>query len=181
MMLQTIRLEHVLRETVRTPYRDLVTRPTGAAVRTSIQQAIASTNCGTTLLDFSEIGLVDFSCADEVVAKLLIDIGRARGPYVVLSGMREDHTEAIEHVLDHHALAVVAADPERGQPRVLGRLDPEPRLLFARLHELEAQTADALAAALGWTVEHTRDALEDLARLRLIHADGDRFVPLPIP
>ena len=32
-MIQTIRLNEVLRETTRYPVRDLVTRPTGAAIR----------------------------------------------------------------------------------------------------------------------------------------------------
>ena len=72
-MMHTIRVSRVLRETVNTPYSDLVTRATGAAVRTSIRATIAARPGGTALLDFSEIGLVDFSCADEVVAKLLLD------------------------------------------------------------------------------------------------------------
>ena len=55
-MKQTIRIEQVLRETVRTPYSDLVTRPTGRAVRSGIQQAMAAVPAGLALLDFSEVG-----------------------------------------------------------------------------------------------------------------------------
>ena len=39
-MIQTIRVGHLLREAVATPYRNLVTRPTGAAVRGRIQAAL---------------------------------------------------------------------------------------------------------------------------------------------
>ena len=40
-MIQTIHIGHLLRETVASPYRNLVTRPTGAAIRSRIQQARA--------------------------------------------------------------------------------------------------------------------------------------------
>ena len=90
-MIQTIHIGHLLRETVASPYRNLVTRPTGAAIRNRIQEAMAGSDCLTALLDFSGIELLDFSCADEVVAKLLLDdaergrpvrgpAGTARGP-----------------------------------------------------------------------------------------------------
>jgi len=71
-MIQTIRIGTLLRETVASPYRNLVTRPTGAAIRNRIQAAIADSDCHTALLDFSDIELLDLSCADEVVAKLLL-------------------------------------------------------------------------------------------------------------
>ena len=103
-MMHTIRVDHVLREAVNTPYRDLVTRATGAAVRTSIEQAIAEADCPTTLLDFSAVGLVDFSCADEVIAKLLLHTWTDSSHYVLLQGLREDHSEAIDHVLSHHKI-----------------------------------------------------------------------------
>ena len=63
------------------------------------------------MLDFTEVGLLDFSCADEIVAKLLLDTDPGIDRYVMLLGTREDHTEAIDHVLNHHALAI--ATPNR--------------------------------------------------------------------
>ena len=62
-MIQTIHIGHLLRETVASPYRNLVTRPTGAAIRTRIREALATSDCLTALLDFSEVELLDFSCA----------------------------------------------------------------------------------------------------------------------
>ena len=89
-MMHTIRVDRVLRETVNTSYSDLVTRATGRAVRSSIRQTIAGLEGGTALLDFSSVGLVDFSCADEVVAQLLLE--KTDDVIVVLGGLREDHT-----------------------------------------------------------------------------------------
>ena len=51
-MTHTIRVSRVLRETVNTQYSDLVTRATGAAVRTSIRATIASLP-GIAVIDFS--------------------------------------------------------------------------------------------------------------------------------
>ena len=107
-MIQTIHIGHLLREAVASPYRNLVTRPTGAAVRTRIRETLAASDCLTALLDFSGVELLDFSCADEIVAKLLLDDGERAGRFVVLQGLREDQHEAIEHVLTHHRLAVAA-------------------------------------------------------------------------
>ena len=79
-MIQTIHIGHLLRETVASPYRNLVTRPTGAAIRNRIQETMADSDCLTALLDFSGIELLDFSCADEVVAKLLLAGGERGRP-----------------------------------------------------------------------------------------------------
>ncbi|MDQ3137880.1 MAG: hypothetical protein M3Q93_09890, partial [Gemmatimonadota bacterium] len=131
-MIQTIHIGHLLRETVTSPYRNLVTRPTGAAIRNRIQQTLAGSSCRTALLDFSGIELLDVSCADEVVAKLLLYDGESGAPFVVLQGLREDQHEAIEHVLTHHRLAVAAVAPDHADegPRLLGWATADARAAF---------------------------------------------------
>jgi hypothetical protein len=172
-------VDRVLREAVNTPYRDLVTRATGAAVRTSIELAIADADDTTTLLDFSAVGLVDFSCADEVIAKLLQSMGRASGPYVVLQGLREDHFEAIDHVLCHHQLAVLVVRAAGESPTVLGQLSDDLRAASRELQSAGARTASDLAQALGWAPDRAAEALRALAHLRLVRASGETYHPLP--
>ncbi len=180
-MIQTIRIGTLLRETVASPYRNLVTRPTGAAIRNRIQAAIADSDCHTALLDFSDIELLDLSCADEVVAKLLLDDGGDRGVLVVLSGLREDQHEAIEHVLTTHRLAVAAMPGgEHPAPRLLGWVTADARAAFAYLCERGALLAAELAGALDWPAARAEAALEGLAVHRLVQTDGDRYQPLPI-
>ncbi len=104
-MIETIQVGHLLRETAATPYRNLVTRPTGAAVRNRIEDTLARSDCLTALLDFSEIELLDFSCAEEIVAKLLLAQATGRPRFLLLRGLRDDQHDAIEHVLTHHRLA----------------------------------------------------------------------------
>jgi hypothetical protein len=181
-MIQTIHIGHLLRETVASPYRNLVTRPTGAAIRNRIQETMAGSDCLTALLDFSGIELLDFSCADEVVAKLLMAGVEAGGQYVVLGGLREDQHEAIEHVLTHHGLAVtaVAQGEEHSEPRLLGWVTPDARTAFACVCARGALTACELAAVLDWLVARAEAALATLAGHRLLRAEDDRYLPLPI-
>jgi hypothetical protein len=181
-MIQTIHIGHLLRETVASPYRNLVTRPTGAAIRNRIQEALARSDCLTALLDFSGIELLDFSCADEVVAKLLLADADHGGRFLVLQGLREDQHEAIEHVLTHHRLAVAALAPgdEREERRLLGWVTADARTAFDSVSARGALTAGELAQALGWPPPRAEEALQALALHRLVRPDHDRYHPLPI-
>lgn len=181
-MIQTIHIGHLLRETVASPYRNLVTRPTGAAIRNRIQETLAGSDCLTALLDFSGIELLDFSCADEVVAKLLLDDGERGSRFVVLQGLREDQHEAIEHVLTHHRLAVAAVAPgdQHEGPRLLGWVTADARAAFDCVCAHGALTAGELAQALAWPHSRGEAALEALALHRLVRADDERYHPLPI-
>jgi len=110
----------------------LLTRPTGAAVRGRIEAALAESNCLTALLDFTDIELLDLSCADEVVAKLLMAERTRAAHFVALQGLREDQHEAIEHVLTGHRLAVAAVPPGTRSPRPPGWGAGAARHAFAR-------------------------------------------------
>ena len=177
-MIQTIRMGHVLREAVAAPYRNLVTRPTGAAVRTRIEATMAHSNCLTALLDFSEIELVDLSCADEVVAKLLLTVRTAY--FVVLQGLREDHHEAIDHVLTHHHLAIASVPPGCRVPRLLGWVQADAREAFTHISETGPLDAGGLARALRWPESRSREALEDLTLHRLVRPVGEFYYPVQI-
>ena len=178
-MRQTIHVERVLRETVQTPYSDLVTRSTGRAVRSSIQQFLAAQPAALALLDFSDVGLVDFSCADEVIAKLLLE--SATTTTFVLQGLREEQLEAIEHVLTHHQLALLVRDAA-GAARMVGRVPPDFRTAFFALQQDGPATPAALARRVGWTEDRAADCLTTLARLRLVQAhDGRYAAPLDLP
>ena len=181
-MIQTIHIGRLLRETVASPYRNLVTRPTGAAIRGRIQEALAQSDCALALLDFSGIELLDLSCADEVVAKLLLADAERGGRCVVLRGLREDQHEAIEHVLTHHhlAIAVVAPGTDDEGPWLLGWVTADARAAFACICRRGALTADALAAALEWSGARVAEALGALALHRLVRTDGDLYLPLSL-
>ena len=121
------------------------------------------------------------SCADEVVAKLLLD-GRGAGRVVVLRGLREDQHEAIEHVLDHHRLAV-AAMPRAAAPapRLLGWVTADaPRGVRVPVRARRRRPRAELAGALGWPAARAGTRCRRLAFHRLVRTDGDRYQPLPV-
>ncbi len=179
-MVQTISLHHVLQEAVATPYRNLVTRATGAAVRGRIEATLAPGDGHTTLLDFSGVDCLDLSCADEIVAKLLL--AAASGDRVLLlTGVREEQREALEHVLAHHRLAVAACFRGAEAPDVLGWTTADARTAFAALRTHGPADTVALAIRLGWPVERTMLALDDLARHRIARLVGGAFHAVTLP
>ncbi|NOT09521.1 MAG: hypothetical protein HOP28_15125 [Gemmatimonadales bacterium] len=180
-MMQRIELAPLLRETMTTPYSHMVTRATGAALRDRIEQTIDGASHRTTQLDFTAIGLLDFSCADEVVAKLLIRVADDEEHYVFLSGVTERHLDAIDGVLERQNLSVAALAEGEDAPRLLGVVTPDAATAFGAVQRLGAGDAKRLAEALGWTVERTADALQSLALRRLIQAAGGTYRPLSLP
>ena len=180
-MIETFRLHQLLRETVSAPYRCLVTRPTGAAIRTRIERVLAESGCVTALLDFADVEVIDFSCADEVVAKLVLAQYTSSGPFVVLQGLTEPQLEAVEHVLNHRRLAVAALLRQPTQPSLLGCADADTRRAFSSVCEEGPADAGSLADRLGWTRDRAVAALEALSSLRLARFLDGTFHPVPVP
>lgn len=113
-MKQHIDVSDVLRQAVSESYSNLVTRPTGVAVRAYIEaqlQRSESDDGVVTIIDFSHVGMMDFSCADEIVAKLVMQQGDGRTVFV-FSGLSETHIEAIDVVLERHGMALVSHEAD---------------------------------------------------------------------
>ncbi len=105
----------LVQSTVASLYSHLVTRQTGRAVRLAIETRLADAGRHSiSLIDLSEVSILDFSCADEVVAKLLQryasdDVTQA---FFVFRGVIEPHRDQIEVVLARQSLAAVAETGE---------------------------------------------------------------------
>jgi len=103
-VIHNIDLQTVMQESASPVYMDLVTRPTGRVVRERIERAFDATGGPTVArMDFRGVGCMDYSCADEIVARLL----RERPAVLLLVGLTDGHREAIEPVLIGHRLAVL--------------------------------------------------------------------------
>ena len=135
-MIQHIDVHAVLQESVSGVYADLVTRPTGRVVRERIERAMATAQDRVTVarIDFTGVGCIDYSCADEIVAKLLRD----RRAVVVLSGISDGHREAIEPVLAGHGLAALIERRDGGGAGELEALGA-PEAAAALLQDLVAR------------------------------------------
>jgi len=179
-MIQTLQLDRILHGAVATRYRDLVTRPTGVAIRNSLERAMAEARCVTALLDFSAVGLLDFSCADEVVAKLLLNPPSGERPHVILVGLSEAQTEAIDHVLSHHRLVAVVLPGLDQPPVLLGAPAPELRAAFDLVQQTGGCTGAELARDLGWPPGQAQAVLAQLARHRVVRVERDQYRPIPL-
>lgn len=158
--------------------RSLVTRPTGAAVRTRIEAALATSGATIAFLDFTELDLIDFSCADEVVAKLLIHTGPSPERYLVLVGLHDHQDEEIDHVLTKRNLAVLAFNEHGSRPRLLGNVRKEHREVFDVLLDHGPGDAHTLATRLERPVDLIADALQALALHGVVWATEGTYQPL---
>jgi hypothetical protein len=175
-MIQTIDLSSVLRRSVCELYSNLVTRPTGVAVRTEIELLVSErAGAALTMIDFSHVGLLDYSCADEVVAKLLL---RATNGFFVCRGLHEAHIDAIETALGRYELALVveAAD---GARVLLGPVNKDERLAWEVVTRLGRADTEIVAESMAIDPERALLLLETLAARRVVMRAGEHYLRLP--
>ena len=179
-MMMHIDVSSVLRQTVSCElYSNLVTRPTGAAVRTQIEALLAdSRERSLTVIDFSHVGMIDFSCADEVIAKLLLRYATPdrteREAYFLFRGVTDDHWDAIESVLERHGLALVLETDDGA--RVVGMVDDGERAVWEKVLELGRTGPADVASALGTQESDCEAMLDSLHRRRLVMRTDDGYI-----
>jgi hypothetical protein len=157
----------VLQRTVASLYSHLVTRPTGRAVRLAIETRLAEATTGSlSLIDLSEVTVLDFSCADEVVAKLLQGFADPRHPvaFFVFGGVHEPHRDQIVAALERQSLAAVA-ETGPGSFELLGARSSEEETAWRALEE-RGQVSEEEAPGLLSGPGH-RAALDRLVERRL--------------
>mgnify|MGYP001181038758 CR=1 FL=1 len=186
-MVQHIDVSSVLRRTVCDLYSNLVTRPTGAAVRAEIEALVAERPAGArtlTVIDFTHVGLLDYSCADEVVAKLLLRYSTPDAPhdaYFVLRGTHEAHVDAIETVLARYGLALVLEDSER-HARLVGAVGDDERRVWDAVYRVGPADVTTVTAVLAneqaarWEPDGVGRVMDELFARRVVIAVGTRYL-----
>jgi len=174
-----IDLSSVLRQTVSCDlYSNLVTRPTGAAVRHQIERLLDDAHDRTlTVIDFSQVAMIDFSCADEVIAKLLMRHEADDSPrdaYFLFRGVTDEHWEAIEAVLERRGLALVLEQADG--IHVVGTLGSEERRVWEAVRQMGRATPVELAERLDVSAVEVQRALDVLRRRRLVMRLSDSYV-----
>jgi len=163
----------LVQKTVATLYSNLVTRPTGRAVRLAIEaqlsdRAAPPEDPALSMVDLSAVTILDFSCADEVVARLLAryrSADRPRNAYFVFTGVSDLHKDPIETVLKRQDLVTVAETaPDRYE--LLGALPEDTRALWHRIETATKVLGDDLTTFLNGPAE--RILLDDLIDRRLV-------------
>ena len=121
----TYNIYKLLKEELKNGSSDLVTRRKGRVIRERIERDITEEGNGEVIaLDFSKIGVIDYSCADEIVAKLISRLlsNEYGDKYILLTGLNDNQKENIEVALERKALAA-AAEMRDGMRVLLGDLN----------------------------------------------------------
>jgi hypothetical protein len=175
-----IDLSHVSRRSVTSLFSNLVTRPTGRAIRSGVESQLAELEgerqVTVSILDFTQVRVLDYSCADEIVAKLLLRyLGEERPAeaFFIVRNVQEHHVDAIEAVLERHGLLLVAVHDE-GEPELLGAGDPAHRTVWEALVRRGRAARAELAEDTGLPREEVTAVLTHfyLQRVAAVHVDG---------
>ncbi len=151
-------------------YSHLVTRPTGQALRMGIESQIGELGAFcVSVLDFSQVVVLDYSCADEVIAKLIQRYQRADRPtdaYFIARGLAEEHRDPIEEVLTRHRLALVAEIENAFA--LLGHASACERTVWSVLQQMSSAESADIARHTGVTDEQACQALDALVERRTV-------------
>ncbi|HSK21003.1 MAG TPA: hypothetical protein VK912_17740 [Longimicrobiales bacterium] len=175
-------LQTLVQRSVASLYSHLVTRPTGRALRLGIESQIGEIgSVCLSVLDFTQVVVLDYSCADEAVAKLIQRYQMADRPadaYFVARGLGEQHRDPIDEVLIRHGLALVAE--VEGEFTLLGRADPLEHDAWHALQRVRLGRPVDVATALESSPAGVAAALERLAARRVVLRRGpaDSFCAL---
>jgi hypothetical protein len=163
-------LSSLVRRSVASLYSHLVTRPTGRALRLGIESQLGEIgSVCLSVLDFSQVVVLDYSCADEAVAKLIQRYETETRPadvYFIGRGLGEQHREPIHEVLLRHQLTLTAE--VEGEFMLLGSATELERMVWSRLRAVGSATPAEAAAALATPAAGVAAALDALSRRRVV-------------
>ena len=166
----TYDLHKLLKEELKNGSSDLVTRPSGKVIRNRIEKDIEKEKDGEVIaLDFSKIGIIDYSCADEVVAKLISRLlsGEYGDRYIVLTGLNENQRENIEVALERKELAVMA-EMGNGKRILIGSLNNYLKETLNLVIKKDKLTAKELSESLKLEMNTSGTRLLNLHKKRLV-------------
>jgi hypothetical protein len=168
-------------------YSNLVTRATGRAVRGQLESMLSEMpGQRLAVLDFTHVGVLDFSCADEIVAQLLLRFGAglpAHSPtplppsYFMFRGLADAHLEALEPVLERHGLALVAESAD-GSMQLIGMVEPEEVVAWQLVVNSGGGGIEEIASYSDHGGVDLLERLVALARRRLVIQTPAGFHPL---
>lgn len=164
-------LSVLVKRSVASLYSHLVTRPTGRALRLGIESQIGELGeACLSVLDFTQVVVLDYSCADEAVAKLLQRFLAADRPvdaYFVARGLGEQHREPIEVVLERHRLSLVAQISGGGYA-LLGAADGCELEVWNAVQIAGHATVEDIARELGMNAALAHHAVDALSERRVV-------------
>jgi hypothetical protein len=163
--LKTLMKEELLNGSI-----NLVTRETGGLIRARLERELGGErDPAVAFLDFSGVGVIDFSCADEVIAKLISRLLASEygEKFIVLQGLSPNQVENIEVALERKKLAALYLQEDAGW-HVLGFLNNYLRKTLLSVMERGSITLRELAEEGGIPLNTGGTRLLNLYKKRLI-------------
>lgn len=120
---KTLSLKKLTHDLFKNGKKEMAGRSRGARLRETIEKILREGDELCLVIDFSGMGSIDFSWADEVVAKMVSRLwGDEYGEkYLVLKGLNPSQEENIGVALERKKLAVLTTGP--GGWRIIGSLN----------------------------------------------------------
>jgi len=164
---------------------DLVTRETGNRIRERIERELKLLKESVIiLLDFSNIGIIDYSCGDEIVAKLVSRLisGEYGEKYILIKGLSPYQQENIEVALERKRLSVLNLT-EKGPLEIIGPLNNYLKETLFFVMRNGKMTSREVADRLGIELNTSSTRLINLYKKRLLirreellNAGGRQFI-----
>ena len=171
----TYNIYKLLKEELKNGSADLVTRQSGQVIRERIERDISREKDAEVIaLDFSKIGVIDYSCADEIIAKLISRLTSSEygDKYIVLTGLSENQKENIEVALERKDLSVMAE--MNGEKILIGSLNNYLKETLNLILNKGRITSSELSEALKLPANTSGTRLLNLYKKRLVRRISER-------
>jgi hypothetical protein len=163
-------LSKFLKEELGNGSKDLVTRPSGEKIRQRVERDMEKEPDGSVIaLDFVRIGIIDYSCADEIIAKLVSRLlsGEYGDKYILLTGLNENQKENIEVALERKDLAIVS-EMREGYRVLIGNLNNYLKETLGFIQKKKKVSAKDLSTGLKLEANTSGTRLLNLHKKRLV-------------
>lgn len=149
----------------------LVTRPTGKQVRRHLEDQLEEAEEPTAfVLSFGNVGIIDYSCADEILAKLTgrMKQGEYEDTFLLLDELDESNIENIEVALERKDLCLLGRKNGHQNWEEIGKLDPYLANVLDIIKNETELTAKELADELDLEHNTASTRLGNLHNIRLV-------------
>ena len=167
--IKVYRIVDLMDENLTNGSKNMVTRETGRIIREAIEVNIQKEQEEMIIiLDFSGIGIIDFSCADEVAAKFIarLNLKEYGDKYLLFSGLTPSQEENITAALEKKKLSLLSLK-ENGGWKLLGILNPYLKDTLDLVMARKSLTARELADLTGVEINSASTKLLNLNKARL--------------
>ncbi len=149
---------------------NLVTRETGKMIREALEGMLEKEpNGAIVVLDFERIGIIDYSCADEIMAKLItrLNAGEYGDKYIIMKVSNPTQKENIEVALERKKLAALSFGGDNSY-QVLGVLNTYLMDTLTHILEKGKISARGLANLMNLEINTSSTRLLNLYKLHLV-------------